>query len=789
MVPPAAPTPATGRDKPPTGRVWLLRLLLVVAAPLVFFGGIEGGLRLAGIGPPTDLFIPDETAGFYRTNPDFTHPFIPAQFDIQPLNFRLAKQKAPGSYRVFILGESATQGVPEPGFGFVAQLRAQLRARYPGKPIEVYNLGITAINSHVVYQMAREVMAFAPDLLVVYLGNNEVVGPYGPGCVYQAAMPPLWAIRASVQVRRTRAGALLGRALGRLRNRGRNAAEWRGMETFAETTVRADDPRLPKAYANFEANLRGITTLAARTGVKTVLATVVANLKDCPPFVSLHRAGLSGEDERACEAAFKAGLLAWRLGDWGEARGRLEEARRLDPEYANTHYVLGALATGRNDHDEARQRYLAALHWDALRFRPDERINEIVRATAHAGGPGVSLVDLAGELGSDAGSRGPVSGREILFEHVHFDWEGNFQVGRRLAEAAAVALFPGETPGAEWPDATQCAKALGYTAHGRQNSLALMAALTGRPPFTGQLTFAEDQARLRQELALARRQLATPGARAEAASALEAALRDDPQNDRLSMELEALEVERGNFARALGLLDHLRIIQPVSPVTITSRAEVLLRLERYAEAEAVLLPQALSSPRLFEAGCGLLVRIWAKTGRFEPGQRCFDAVLAKNPTGQRIRLERGNLFLRQGDARGAERQWRMILAENPGNEAALEELVNLLQHEHRPEAAIELAFEAARRQPGNFRNNLRLAEAFARKNDAPKTLEFLLAAAASGPTKVPLHLELASRLHAAGRPGEALDHLALARRIAQAEGLAEQAREIEQLIRAGRATQ
>src|SRR5271157_6336243 len=132
---------ASGGVRPrPAGRV-LLRLLLFVAAPVVLVFALEGALRLAGFGKPTEFFIPDAKPGFYRTNPDFTAPFIPASFGVQPLNFRIRMHKGPDTIRVFVLGGSAAQGTPDPDFGFAAQLRAQLRARFPGKAFEVFNLG------------------------------------------------------------------------------------------------------------------------------------------------------------------------------------------------------------------------------------------------------------------------------------------------------------------------------------------------------------------------------------------------------------------------------------------------------------------------------------------------------------------------------------------------------------------------------------------------------------------------------------------------------------------------
>ncbi|MGA3008226.1 MAG: hypothetical protein ABSE59_10075, partial [Opitutaceae bacterium] len=431
--------------------LWLWRLLLIVGVPLIFFGGLEGALRLTGIGKPTDFFIPDEKAGFYRTNPDFTYPFIPAPFDIEPLNFRISKHKSPNSVRLFVFGESAAQGLPETGFGFSAQLRAQLQARYPDKKIEIYNLGITAINSHVVYQIAREAVNFEPDLFVIYMGNNEVVGPYGPGCAYLAKMPPLWMIRASVWARRLRTGQWLIDLLGKLA-RNKKAMEWKGMETFSENTVRANDPRLEDVYRNFSANLKAIADLAARAGIKTVLSTVVANLKDCAPFVSLHRTGLSAEDLKTWQSAFEEGMLAWNLGANEKAWHGFNAALKIDSEYAGTYYMLGKVAESRGELELARQNYLNALHWDALHFRPDSRINDIIRKVAKEGGAQIELVDAARELGFDPASTGSISGREILFEHVHLNWEGNFQLARLLAEKCAMG---GDSTAGHWLSAAE----------------------------------------------------------------------------------------------------------------------------------------------------------------------------------------------------------------------------------------------------------------------------------------------------------------------------------------------
>ena len=129
----------------------------------------------------SDLFIPDESPGFYRTNPHFTRAYFPARFDITPLNFRLTRHKEAGHIRVFVLGESAVRGTPEPEFGFASLLRAQLKAAYPAKGLRSTTLALSPSTRTRSTGWPERPLSFQPDLFIVYMGNNEVVGPYGPG--------------------------------------------------------------------------------------------------------------------------------------------------------------------------------------------------------------------------------------------------------------------------------------------------------------------------------------------------------------------------------------------------------------------------------------------------------------------------------------------------------------------------------------------------------------------------------------------------------------------------------
>lgn len=775
------PTAAVPLSAPPRrARLWLFRAL-ALGFPLLLLLALELGLRAVSYGRPASFLVPDTQPGHYRSNQEFVSLFMPEGFDLRPLNFRVAKEKPPGTLRVVVLGESAAQGIPAPAFGFVPQLRAQLRARYTGRDIEVLNTAIVAINSHVVYQIARDLADFAPDLFVIYLGNNEVVGPYGPGCSYLSESPPLPVIRASVAVRATRTGQLLAAALARFSRRAQ-PAEWGGMSMFVEQAVRGDDPRLETVHRNFEANLRDIVRLAEGAGAKVLLSTVVANLKDCPPLLSRHRPGLTGDELARWQSAYDRGRIAWRLDDPATARPHLEEARRLDPQYADTLFMLGDLELRAGNTTAARQLFIEALRWDALRFRPDPRINDIIRrvATEH---PAVRLVDTARLLGADPASDAPIAGRELLFEHVHFDWEGNHRVARILAEGVETLLGPPPAGAPAWLDSAATATALGYTVRERAGVLQKIGPLIQSPPFPNQLTYPEDMARFARESAQAQAVARDPAVLRRARETIAAATTGDPTNPFLAKIEDEIADDLGDLPAALAAAERARRLQPDNYAVAGNVTIKLARLGRHTEAETLLRDTAARSTvseqiALLPAFADLHTRLKAP----EKHRVLLERLGALRPDDTNLLLARARWAESQGDTAAAERDLRAILTRDPGQQMALETLVSLLARTNAT-AAEQATLDFADRQTRNHANNLRAALLAERRNDAEAQIRFLLAAERSGPVPAGLQIRLARLLIERNQPVEALGHLAEARRIALAEGDTETRAAVEQYIR------
>ncbi len=750
-----------GATGPRSTRKGFHRALLALGAPVLFLIALETGLRISGYGVSTDLFIPDDRPGYYRTNPHFTAPYFPAQFDITPLNFRIPRTKEAGHLRIFVLGESAARGTPEPAFGFASQLGAQLRAAFPGRQVEVYNLGIVAINSHVVYQVARQVLPLQPDLLVVYVGNNEVVGPYGPGSVNLSVMPPLAVIRASAWVAGTRTGQLVRRIVDSFSPAASRSLEWKGMSTFAGKTVRGDDPRLEAVYRNFEANLRDIVAAASHAGVRTVLSTVVANLKDCAPFASLHREGMRKDELQKWSSAYSEGLRSWELGLNDEARRQLASALDLDPHYAEAHYVMGRVLAAKGDTDGSRKEYAQALHWDALRFRPGPRINEIIRTVAADGS--TILVDASHELGGDLTSTVPPSGQDLLLEHVHFNWDGNVRMGQMLAQRCRPALFGNAAPPATWLDGSGCAKVVGYTPVGHLRMLEEMEAIRGKAPFTGQLTFGEDQFRYQREMAVAVD--AAKESLDEDAAQIEAAVARSPGDPNLYLQLADVQARAGQYDKELESIDRARDLVPPSADILVRRARALAALQRGTEAEDAVL-ESLRIDAYNLPSYTALVETLKLTGDFAKYRDVLKAALARNPLSAFIRLSYADLLFFHGDRDTAVGECLIVLEAEPQNADALRRLASLYGAEGRKDDLFALMSKARVVQPLNFENDLALAKVYDERGDEDNAAACLADAARAGPATAQVHLYLARHLKKEGWTADAVLELARAKRLA-----------------------
>ena len=395
------------------------------------------------------------------------------------------------------MGESAAWGDPDPSYGFGRYLEVMLRERFPQTNFEVINTGITAINSHVLLTIAEDLVHYQPDLFVIYAGNNEVVGPFGPGTVLVSGASSRPAIRASIFLNSTRLSQLMRRAAG-----ANQKNQWRGLEMFLERQVRADSPQMRPVYDNFAANMRDIVAVARRSGAQVLISTVGTNLKDCAPFASLHREAIRPDELKTWDDLVQRGAALESAGSHAEALKLYLSAADIDPQYAELQFRLARCLWALGDFAGAKERFVRARDLDTLRLRADTRINEVIRALPGAD-PGVGLVDAAAVFAGE--SPHEVTGSELFYEYAHMNPRGNYLLARAFFRQVA-GMLPSDlrrvTAGADVASQEDCDRLLALTPYDRARVAGLALRKLERPPFTNQLNNSEEVQRLTSQAAV-----------------------------------------------------------------------------------------------------------------------------------------------------------------------------------------------------------------------------------------------------------------------------------------------
>lgn len=532
------------------GRQWLFRLLALLVLPPVVLLVLEGILRLAGYGFTTAFFVPAvQQSEVLVSNPEFGRWVFPARMEPlpRPLPLGVKEAKTPGTCRIFVLGESAALGFPDPSTSVARQLEVQLRHRYPKTKFEVLNLSMVAINSHVIRQIASQCVALRPDYLVLLVGNNEVIGPYGVTGVLGPISPSLPLIHASFWVRGTRLGQWFGRMGQWLTGSDEVPVNWEGMATLAKSHLPADDPRLDRIASHFTSNLQAICDVGTAAGSQVLLCTVPVNLKDSSPFGSRHRSDLAGEERKAWEDHFEAGKVHQASRQPVEALKRYQQAEKLDDRYAELAFRIGTCEQARGETAAAVAAFTKARDLDTLRFRTDSRLNGLIRAAAKKAGGGVQLVEAEGVFAAN----GP-PGEELFLEHVHFTFQGSWLLGRAIAEVMASGAAAALGPPSEnaWLNEAEAAARLGHTPwHQWKYGTVIFQQLIKEPPFTLQFDHAELVKKWEARLAALNERL-KGGEKAQSVLACQRAVEGWPDDWTLRMKLADLLAESGQLTEA-----------------------------------------------------------------------------------------------------------------------------------------------------------------------------------------------------------------------------------------------
>ncbi|HVU27556.1 MAG TPA: tetratricopeptide repeat protein [Verrucomicrobiae bacterium] len=614
-------------------RLWLFRICAVVLIPLFILGGLELGLRLAGYGYATSFFLKTKIGGqdYYVPNDKFGYRFFPPALTRTPVALRMAVHKSTNTFRIFLFGESAAQGDPDPTFGAGRYLQTLLRERFPGTDFEVICVAMTAINSHAILPIARECAGRDGDLWIIYMGNNEMVGPFGGGTVFGSKAPGVNLVRADLAVKATRTGQLLNDLIQRWGIHSSVPKTWSGLNMFKNQQLRYDDPNRLRAYENFKENLADILRAGQRTKVPILLSTVGSNLKNCAPFGSLHSMDLSEMQKTEWSGLYQQGVALETNGDFRNALEKYQQAAAIDAHYADLHFRMGSCKLALTNSEPALREFESARDNDTLAFRADSRINQTIQDAAEANaGKGVYFLDAAKALAQN--SPQGIPGNELFYEHVHLNFDGNYLLGRAFAEQT-LKLLPASVTArdkGEWATPELCDRRLAVSPWDRYRVWQQNFSRVSEPPFTGQLN---DVPRAQFYLAKLK--------------ALSSQMNDESRKESVAIYREALAHSpddyflHGNFAQFLSETGDL-------PGAINEERKV-----------GELLPQKSMTP--YRIGT-LLIGL----GKTDEAATNFSQALALNPDYVPALNEMGVLLANQQKFGEAEKFFNRALRANPG---------------------------------------------------------------------------------------------------------------------------
>ena len=753
------------------GRLLIYRAIALTVIPALFLLALETGLRMGGVGYSTAFTVTSRVEGeeTLRENESFAWQFFPRAITRAPFSFSIPAVKADGSYRIFVLGASAAQGDPEPAYGFSRILNVMLEDRYPDVNFEVVNSTITATNSHVVLKIAQDLAQREPDLFIVYLGNNEVVGPYGAGTVFAPISGKLGLIRAGIFAKSTRTGQLMQKLLGGIRGDENGLETWRGMEMFLGKQVRADDPNLKRVHEHFRENLEDIMGVALKAGAQVVLSTVGVNLRDSAPFASLHRRDSTEAEKTEWDALYRAGIDFEARGELRRAVEKYLAAARLDETYADLQYRLGRCNLALGQDAEARRRYILAREFDTLRFRADSRINEIIRSAAESGPAGVYLVDTAESL-EDISTRS-IPGNELFHEHVHLNFTGNYILAKNIF-LKLEEILP------EWvlregfanplPDEKKSGQRLALTGFDRHRVAADVLQRMAKPPFTNQLDH-DDQLRRQQEHLAQLAESSSPATHAATEAEYRWAIERWDSDPWLRYSFAAFLASRRDYRSAA---DQLRLVIRQLPHyyrAYDKLATALVQQRRFEEALAQCRKALDVEPDFYTARYTMAFA-YAQLGRLDQAIDVYQSLLGIDLASRpEIYNELGRLLVRRGDFANAVDAFRdgIRLNRDPKS-ATLPDLYFNLGHTLKKlgrageaRSALEKATVGYRREleenPESSAAHFALGGVFVEMRDFDRAAEHFRRAVSLDPTDSNNHMNLVKSLEARGLLDEAIE--------------------------------
>lgn len=394
----------------------LLFIVVLLSLPFVLLLASEGVLRLCGFGgndpvlrkvgsvPGGSLVLADQAGAISYF---FANKARPGYND----QYQFVDPKPTNTFRVFIVGESAAKGYPQPrNLASSAFLQKMLTDAWPERKVEIINLGTTAVASFPVLGMMTEALEYQPDLIIIHTGHNEFFGAYGVNSISRGGA----GITRLKLTRFVRSLALV-QALSKWLSSNDPLKGKTLMEIMAaQSYTPPDDSIRTTAAGNLYANISEMLRRAKERGVPAIVCTMPSNERDLFPVGEDRLDALPAAEQSRYKTLLEEGEVTSKT-NLHAATNKLAEAVHICPDNARAHFLMARAYLNANLTNDALREFNLARDRDTMPWRCTSLQRESIRkATAEHG---ATLCDL--ETTFRAHSPGGCIGWELMDDHVH----------------------------------------------------------------------------------------------------------------------------------------------------------------------------------------------------------------------------------------------------------------------------------------------------------------------------------------------------------------------------------
>jgi lysophospholipase L1-like esterase len=389
-------------------------------AIIIIFSLIEGVLFVCKAGGETGLlqeFTVDNTT-YLEVNTHYMYRYFSnTNVSIPTLcSHYFSKKNNNETFRVYVIGESSSQGFPyakTESFPYLFQ--QMLQKALPGKEVEVINFSVSAGNTQIGLDMVEDLLKYPPDLFVTFYGHNEFIGIGG------AKQYSSFLFKCNLLCNQLRSYRVLKRVISVLTIKKENSLF---EEMSLKKPIAPNSKRYYSTLSQFDKNYREIVTRASAKNVPVIIMGVVSNLKDMPPFKTT---------EEIEKNDIEKTIRDFHIANQKITKETIDATANMN---SLIYFELGRKFLLENDSVMAKYAFSQACTYDLGRFRATNTIHKMVETISKE--LNITYIDL--QTLFNKSSYYHIAGNDLLLEHVHPTIDGHCLAASVLVDSV-LAMF------------------------------------------------------------------------------------------------------------------------------------------------------------------------------------------------------------------------------------------------------------------------------------------------------------------------------------------------------------